>query len=191
MIAKITRIDNKGETTVAEEHVESFKEAFDMFMDDVLNRKMDDFYVWEDYDRMARGRNNLLMDKKLNSLERRGRLSETFLTGKYELVLEVQRVDQTEDLELFDDDYVEESGFMDALKSGWKKVKGAFADRPQVKLVGDGDKEEEVGYIHDFNRKNGTFNLILAQNKADESAIAGAVAGAVSAGRGGGVGSKP
>ena len=59
MIAKITRIDNKGETTIAEEHVESFREAFAMFMDDVLDRKKDDFYVWEDYDRMTRGRNNL------------------------------------------------------------------------------------------------------------------------------------
>ena len=43
------------------------------------------------------------MDKKLNSLERRGRLSETFLTGKYELVLELQRQDQTEELDLFDE----------------------------------------------------------------------------------------
>lgn len=71
--------------------------------------------------------------------------------------------------------------FMDAIKSGWKKVKKAFADRPQVKLVGDNGKEE-VGYVHDYDRKNKTCSVILAEKfNENVAAIAGAVAGATAA----------
>ena len=67
--------------------------------------------------------------------------------------------------------------FMDSLKSGWKKIKKAFADRPQVQLVGD-NGQRQTGYLHDINKKKGTCTFILPR-EADESA---AVAAAVAAG---------
>ena len=79
-----------------------------------------------------------------------------------------------------------EESFMDTLKSGWKKIKKAFADRPEVELVGDDGKRKEIGYIHDYDKKRGICQLIL-KNEMNENvaAIAGAVAGALSARDGG------
>jgi hypothetical protein len=73
--------------------------------------------------------------------------------------------------------------FMDTVKSGWKKIKNAFKDRPEVKLVGD-KGQKVVGYVHDYDKKRGTCSVI-AKKEVDENvaAIAGAVAGATAASR--------
>ena len=72
-----------------------------------------------------------------------------------------------------------EEGFMDSIKSGWRKIKKAFADRPLVQLV-DGDGQEEFGYIHDLDKKRGTCSIILAQD-VNENAVAASVAAAMGA----------
>ena len=70
--------------------------------------------------------------------------------------------------------------FMDTIKSGWKKLKDVFKDRLETRLVGD-DGQEEVGYVHDYDRKRGTCSLIL-KDKVDENvaAITGAIGGSSS-----------
>ena len=71
--------------------------------------------------------------------------------------------------------------FMDTIKSGWKNIKISLASRPQVKLVGD-DGKEEVGHVHDYDRKNKTCSVILAEKfNENVAAIAGAVGGATAA----------
>ena len=85
---------------------------------------------------------------------------------------------------MYESKYRVDEGFMDTMKSGWKKIKKAFANRPEVQLVGD-NGQKEIGYLHDINTKKGTCTFMLP-NKTNESA---AVAAAVAAGlamRGGG-----
>lgn len=54
--------------------------------------------------------------------------------------------------------------FMDTIKSGWKKVKKAFADRPKVVLKGK-NGEKEYGYLHEYDKKSRTLVVILERNK--------------------------
>lgn len=69
-----------------------------------------------------------------------------------------------------------EEGFMDSIKSGWRKIKKAFADRPKVVLKGK-NGEKESGYLHEYDKKNGTLVVILEKNKqSNENAVAAAVA---------------
>lgn len=65
--------------------------------------------------------------------------------------------------------------FMDTVKSGWKKIKRAFSDLPQVKLVGKNGKTE-TGYLHDINKKKGTCTFMLPRESNESAAITAAVA---------------
>ena len=67
-----------------------------------------------------------------------------------------------------------DEGFMDTMKSGWKKIKKAFSDLPEVQLVGD-NGQKEIGYLHDINLRKGTCTFMLP-NDVNESAVAAAVA---------------
>lgn len=89
MKATITKIDNNGTEVVWEGDVSSPEEAFDIYMDAIIDRKADDYYLWEDYMRILKGRNKLFRDQRMGWLKKNGKISETFLTGKYSLELRV------------------------------------------------------------------------------------------------------
>lgn len=79
---------------------------------------------------------------------------------------------------------IHNESFMDSLKSGWKKIKDAFGDLPKVKLVGD-DGREEIGYVHDYNKKNQTCDIYLKEKMFENvAAVAAAVAGSLNSGSG-------
>ena len=89
MKATITRIDNNGTEVEWEGDVSSPEEAFDIFTDAIIDRKADDYYLWQDYTRILDGRNKLFRDKRIGWLKKDGKIEETFLTGKYSLELEI------------------------------------------------------------------------------------------------------
>ena len=89
MKATITRIDNNGTEVEWEGDVSSPEAAFDIYTDAIIDRKADDYYLWQDYTRILDGRNKLFRDKRIGWLKKDGKIEETFLTGKYSLELEI------------------------------------------------------------------------------------------------------
>ena len=69
-------------------------------------------------------------------------------------------------------------GFMDGIKSMWKKVKDAFSDLPVAQLNGKNGKKVE-GYVHEYNKRKNTCELWVEE--VFEESVATIAAAAASA----------
>lgn len=99
MKATITKIDNNGTEVVWEGEVSSPEEAFDIYTDAIMDRRADDHYLWDDYNRILEGHNKLYRDKRIGLLKKNGKIYETFLRGQYSLELEIFDDDDEDDEE--------------------------------------------------------------------------------------------
>ena len=132
MKATITKIDNNGTEVVWEGDVFSLDEAFDIYTDAIMDRKADDYCLWQDYTRILKGHNKLYRDKCMGWLKRNGKISETFLTGKYSLELKVDIHDDWEDgdddWELFSESWDPKYDDQPVNQYGekWERLSGTF-----------------------------------------------------------------
>lgn len=149
MKATITKIDNNGTEVVWEGDVSSPEEAFDIYTDAIIDRKSDDYYLWQDYTRILDGHNKLSRDKRIGWLWKNGKISETFLTGKYSLELSVDIHDDWED---DDDDWELFSECLDP----------EYADKPENQF---GEKWEKLSGTY----LNSVLESIMRDIRVDSS----------------------
>ena len=131
MKATITKIDNSGTEVVWEGDVRSLDEAFDIYTNAIIGRKADDYCLWQDYTRILDGHNKLYRDKCMGWLKKNGKISETFLTGKYSLELKVDIHDDWEeddDWELFSESLDPEYGDKPENQYGekWMRIQSTY-----------------------------------------------------------------
>ena len=162
MKATITKIDNGDTEVVWEGDVSSPDEAFDIYTDAIIDRKADDYYLWQDYMRILDGHNKLLKDKRMGYLKRNGKISETFLTGKYSLELEIDNQDMGDDDDwvLFSESWDPEYDDQPVNQWGekWQRVTGTYLNSViesimkdiQIDPTEDGPKMESLslGSLH-------------------------------------------
>lgn len=162
MKATITKIDNCGTEVVWEGDVSSPDEAFDIYTDAIIDRKADDYYLWQDYMRILDGHNKLLRDKRMGYLKRNGKISETFLTGKYSLELEIDNQDMGDDDDwgLFSESWDPEYDDQPVNQWGekWERLSGTYLNSViesimkdiQIDPTEDGPKMESLslGSLH-------------------------------------------
>jgi hypothetical protein len=93
MIATLVRIDNNGEKEIDMRQVFSYWDALQLLADYAMEHEEDDEYVAEKYAMFMSDEDRLGADKTVGWLEKNGKISETFVEGKYIIELRVYESD--------------------------------------------------------------------------------------------------
>ena len=89
MIAQLVRIDNSGEKVLETKELFSYKDAFYMFAEYLINSDEVDDFVKEEYAAFLAGEDYRGMNKYMGWLEKNGELSERCLDAKCDIAIKV------------------------------------------------------------------------------------------------------
>ena len=112
ILAELVKITAAGEKTIKVDEVPSYKMAFEMLQDYILEDPDMDDYVVEKYEDYMTGRDVHGKEKEIRLLEKNGEIGERSVSGFYEIVLRVaEQANPNERLGdyFLDDDYYAES----------------------------------------------------------------------------------
>ena len=93
MIATLVRIDNNGEKEIDMRQVASYWDALQLLADYAMEHEEDDEYVAEKYAMFMSDEDRYGADRTVGWLEKNGKISETFVEGKYSIELRVYESD--------------------------------------------------------------------------------------------------
>ena len=93
MIATLVRIDNNGEKEIDMRQVYSYWDALQLLADYAMDHAEDDEYVAEKYAMFMSDEDRYGADRTVGWLEKNGKISETFIEGKYSIELRVYESD--------------------------------------------------------------------------------------------------
>ena len=89
ILAELVKITAAGEKTIKVDEVPSYKMAFEMLQDYILEDPDMDDYVVEKYEDYMTGRDIHGKEKEIRLLEKNGEIGERSVSGFYEIVLRV------------------------------------------------------------------------------------------------------
>ena len=96
MIATLVRIDNNGEKEIDMRQVASYWDALQLLADYAMEHEEDDEYVAEKYAMFMSDEDRYGADRTVGWLEKNGKISETFVEGKYSIELRVYESEYSE-----------------------------------------------------------------------------------------------
>ena len=87
---EIIKRNTDGENPVQGGKCDSYEDAFEVYMDCIIDNGQDDNWLLEDYLRIKRGQNNMLYKRNLGWLKKNKCLTETFLSPIHEKPYELE-----------------------------------------------------------------------------------------------------
>lgn len=130
ILAELVKITAAGEKTIKVDEVPSYKMAFEMLQDYILEDPDMDDYVVEKYEDYMTGRDIHGKEKEIRLLEKNGEIGERSVSGFYEIVLRVAEQanpNERQDDYFLDDDYYAESRKRRLAQEGIGKLIGTAA----------------------------------------------------------------
>lgn len=159
MIATLVRIDNNGEKEIDMRQVASYWDALQLLADYAMDHAEDDEYVAEKYAMFMSDEDRHGADKTVGWLEKNGKISETFVEGKYSIELRVYESEYSESTIRgsgrvdFDDDLVAVY-----TPDGKLEYKGLFDDCPYKNEPMQYDRKDMV---YRFEAENGDYRTMV------------------------------
>ena len=128
ILAELVKITAAGEKTIKVDEVPSYKMAFEMLQDYILEDPDMDDYVVEKYEDYMTGRDVHGKEKEIRLLEKNGEIGERCVSGFYEIVL--RAAEQANPNEQLGDYFLDDDYYAESKKRGL--VKESYEVSPEI-----------------------------------------------------------